>query len=79
MSRLPYKAQYAKSGQSVCRLCFSRIPKNSLRIASTRYYDPQWFDFDCFWKGHSPKSISDIADVSFLEPEDQEDIFKNVG
>lgn len=43
------------------------------------YSTPSWMDFDCFVKFYKPTSISHIADVSLLEPEDQEDLRKGIG
>lgn len=31
---LPYKAEYAKSGQSKCKDCKSKIKKDTLRLAA---------------------------------------------
>lgn len=43
------------------------------------YSTPSWMDFDCFVKFYKPTSISHFADVSLLEPEDQEDLRKGIG
>ncbi|XP_031566693.1 poly [ADP-ribose] polymerase 1-like [Actinia tenebrosa] len=80
-----YKAEYAKSNRSSCKLCKVNIGKESLRVAKmvqSPHFDgkvPNWFHYSCFFKKIKPASVSDIAGVDSLRWEDQEKIKNNVG
>ncbi|KAK9500018.1 hypothetical protein O3M35_002931 [Rhynocoris fuscipes] len=82
---LPYRAEYAKSGRSVCKSCKVNIDKDSLRLAvmvQSPVYDgkvPNWYHFNCFFGKQRPKGVGDIAHFDSLRWEDQEKIKDKIG
>ncbi|KAH8294795.1 hypothetical protein KR018_002868 [Drosophila ironensis] len=83
--RLPYTAEYAKSGRASCRGCKSNIPKDELRIAAmvqSTFHDaqvPNWYHRGCFFKKQRPSSVGDIQNYENLRFSDQKDIAANIG
>ncbi|RWS28966.1 Poly [ADP-ribose] polymerase 1-like protein [Leptotrombidium deliense] len=77
-----FRAEYASSGNSRCRLrvCRSRIQNEELRMAvmmQDKCKDgkiPHWHHFECFFKKYNPASTGDIAHFSQLQYEDQKRI-----
>ncbi|XP_014252361.1 poly [ADP-ribose] polymerase [Cimex lectularius] len=76
--KLPYRAEYAKSGRSNCKACKTSIEKGALRLAcmvQSPLFDgtvPNWYHFICFFTKQRPKSVGDIAHFDSLRWDDQE-------
>ncbi|KAK2567464.1 Poly [ADP-ribose] polymerase [Acropora cervicornis] len=77
---LPFKAEYAKSNRSSCKLCRENIAKDSLRVAKmvqSPHFDgkiPNWFHFSCFFRKQKVKNWTDIWGFDSLRWEDQEKV-----
>ncbi|XP_067018725.1 poly [ADP-ribose] polymerase 1-like [Acropora muricata] len=77
---LPFKAEYAKSNRSSCKLCREKIAKDSLRVAKmvqSPHFDgkiPNWFHFSCFFRKQKVKNWTDIWGFDSLRWEDQEKV-----
>jgi len=82
---LPFKAEYAKSNRSSCKMCRDNIAKDSLRLAKmvqSPHFDgkiPNWFHFSCFFRKNNVKAFTDIGGFDSLRWEDQEKVKKKVG
>ncbi|KAM7430085.1 Poly [ADP-ribose] polymerase 1 [Porites harrisoni] len=82
---LPFKAEYAKSNRSSCKLCKDNIAKDSLRVAKmvqSPHFDgkiPNWFHFSCFFKKNNVKTFTDIGGFDSLRWEDQEKVKGKAG
>ncbi|XP_033096615.1 poly [ADP-ribose] polymerase 1-like [Anneissia japonica] len=76
----PFKAEYAKSGRSSCKLCKNSISKETLRLArmvQSPVFDgkiPNWFHFACFWKKATVQAYTDIGGFDNLRWDDQQKI-----
>ncbi|KAH8362007.1 hypothetical protein KR084_000200 [Drosophila pseudotakahashii] len=78
--KLPYMAEYARSGRASCKGCKCCIPKDNLRIAvlvQSAFHDakvPNWFHKTCFFKNQRPESVGDIQNFENLRFTDQKEL-----
>ncbi|XP_013149154.1 PREDICTED: poly [ADP-ribose] polymerase-like [Papilio polytes] len=76
MANLPYKVEYAKTGNANCKVCKEKIDKGILRfgmLLQSKFYDGcqiHWHHEECFFKKVLPKSIFDFERFNVLKYDD---------
>ena len=81
---LPFKAEYAKSGRSSCKMCKSSIAQSSLRVAvmvQSPMFDGKqanWHHVKCFFTRNRPKGTHEIGHFDALRWEDQEKLQQKI-
>ncbi|XP_045534618.1 poly [ADP-ribose] polymerase-like [Papilio machaon] len=73
MTNLPFKVEYAKTGNANCKVCKEKIDKGILRFGislQSKFYDghqTHWHHEECFFKKVIPKSIFDFERFNVLQ------------
>ena len=81
---LPFKAEYAKSGRSACKMCKDTIAQATLRVAvmvQSPMFDGKqanWHHVKCFFRRNRPKGTHEIGHFDALRWDDQEKLRKMI-
>ncbi|XP_013176795.1 PREDICTED: poly [ADP-ribose] polymerase-like [Papilio xuthus] len=76
MANLPFKVEYAKTGNANCKVCKEKIDKGILRFGislRSKFYDghqTHWHHEECFFEKIIPKSIFDFERFNVLQYSD---------
>ncbi|KAF7995152.1 hypothetical protein HCN44_004624 [Aphidius gifuensis] len=83
-TRLPFLAEYAKTGRASCKACKQKIAQDVLRIAKvvqSPFHDgfmTNWFHDSCFFMKAKPTTTGDIENFDNLRWDDQQMIREKI-
>lgn len=83
-TRLPFLAEYAKTGRAGCKACKEKIAQDELRIAKvvqSPFHDgfmTNWFHDQCFFNKAKPTTTGDIENFDNLRWDDQQKIREKI-